>query len=81
MMVDIQLPPGASYNRTDQATNQIMEFLNDQSEVANTTMVRGFSFSGKGSSAALAFPTMTDWSECGDSTRCCPCHRSQNRAH
>ncbi|KPA94010.1 MULTISPECIES: efflux RND transporter permease subunit [Pseudomonas] len=62
-ITDIQLPPGASKNRTVKVVEQIE--ANDASEagVGDTTMILGFSFSGSGQNAALAFTTLKDWSE------------------
>lgn len=65
MIVDVQLPPGASYNRTKATTDVIADHLMAQPMIDNVTMIQGFSFSGMGSNAALAFPTLKDWSERG----------------
>ncbi|WP_288657642.1 MULTISPECIES: efflux RND transporter permease subunit [Pseudomonas] len=62
-ITDIQLPPGASQNRTIEIARQIEAHNATEPGVANTTMVLGFSFSGSGQNAALAFTTLKDWAE------------------
>ena len=61
-IVDVQLPPGASRVRTDHTAQALEGFLMSREAVANTIVVTGFSFSGQGENAALAFPTYKDWS-------------------
>jgi len=63
MMVDMQLPPGASYNRTHAVAEQVSSFLSSREAMQDVTVVLGFSFSGQGSNAALAFPSLKDWSD------------------
>ncbi|NYZ62015.1 efflux RND transporter permease subunit [Luteimonas deserti] len=65
MMVDIQLPPGASFNRTRAAAEQAGEYLASRPNMQEVTVIFGFSFAGSGANAALAFPTLKDWSERG----------------
>lgn len=65
MIVDIQLPAGASRGRTDAVSTELENFLAERESVESTFLVMGFSFSGMGENAALAFPTLTDWSERG----------------
>ncbi|WP_407363808.1 multidrug efflux RND transporter permease subunit (plasmid) [Pseudomonas luteola] len=62
-ITDIQLPPGASQNRTIEIARQIEAHNATEPGVANTTMVLGFSFSGSGQNAALAFTTLKDWAK------------------
>lgn len=62
-ITDIQLPPGASQNRTIEVAKTIEEHNAQEPGVANTIMILGFSFSGSGQNAALAFTTLKDWSE------------------
>ncbi|MGV8568800.1 MAG: multidrug efflux RND transporter permease subunit [Pseudomonas asiatica] len=64
-ITDIQLPPGASRMRTEQVAAQIEAHNAEESGVGNTTLILGFSFSGSGQNAALAFTTLKDWSERG----------------
>ncbi|WP_210711945.1 efflux RND transporter permease subunit [Pseudomonas sp. MWU349] len=61
-MVDVQLPPGASRTRTASTAQDLERFLISREAGAATFMVTGFSFSGMGENAALAFPTFKDWS-------------------
>jgi multidrug efflux pump len=62
-VVDVQLPPGASRVRTDHTAETLEKFLMSREAVANSFIVSGFSFSGQGDNAALAFPTFKDWSQ------------------
>ncbi|NWB92521.1 efflux RND transporter permease subunit [Pseudomonas agarici] len=64
-ITDIQLPPGASKNRTVKVVEQIEANNATESGVGDTTMILGFSFSGSGQNAALAFTTLKDWSQRG----------------
>ena len=59
----MQLPPGASRNRTVQVAEQIEAHSAGEPGVGNTTVILGFSFSGSGQNAALVFTTLKDWSE------------------
>jgi len=62
-IVDVQLPPGASRVRTDHTAEALEQFLMSREATASSFIVSGFSFSGQGDNAALAFPTYKDWSE------------------
>ncbi|KQN45048.1 acriflavine resistance protein B [Pseudomonas sp. Leaf48] len=64
-ITDIQLPPGASKNRTVQVVEQIEAHNATEPGVGDSTVILGFSFSGSGQNAALAFTTLKDWSERG----------------
>ena len=64
-ITDIQLPPGASRLRTEQVAAQIEAHNAGEPGVGNTTVILGFSFSGSGQNAALAFTTLKDWAERG----------------
>ncbi|MBA6096280.1 multidrug efflux RND transporter permease subunit [Pseudomonas juntendi] len=64
-ITDIQLPPGASRMRTERVAAQIEAHNSEEPGVGNTTLILGFSFSGSGQNAALAFTTLKDWSERG----------------
>ncbi len=63
MLVNIQLPPGATRERTQNVMEQVEAFILKQPEVQSMVGVMGFSFSGQGQNAALAFVTLKDWSE------------------
>ena len=63
MLVNVQLPPGATQERTLDVMKQVEGFILKQPEVQSMVGVLGFSFSGQGQNAALAFITLKDWSE------------------
>jgi multidrug efflux pump len=63
LLVNIQLPPGATQERTRAVIEQVESFMLKQPEVQSMVGVLGFSFSGQGQNAALAFVTLKDWSE------------------
>lgn len=63
MLVNVQLPPGATLERTRSVIEQVEGFMLKQPEVQSMVGVLGFSFSGQGQNAALAFVTLKDWSE------------------
>jgi multidrug efflux pump len=63
MLVNIQLPPGATQERTRNVVEQVESYILKQPEVQSMVGVLGFSFSGLGQNAALAFITLKDWSE------------------
>ncbi|MDP3191350.1 efflux RND transporter permease subunit [Rhodoferax sp.] len=63
MLVNVQLPPGATQGRTLAVMEQVEGFMLKQPEVQGMVSVLGFSFSGQGQNAALAFVTLKDWSE------------------
>ena len=63
MLVNVQLPPGATLERTRTVIEQIEGFMLKQPEVQSMVGVLGFSFSGQGQNSALAFVTLKDWSE------------------
>ncbi len=63
LIVNVQLPPGATQERTLAVMEQVEGFMLKQPEVQGMVGVLGFSFSGQGQNAALAFVTLKDWSE------------------
>ncbi len=63
MIVNVQLPPGATQNRTLEVMQQVEGFILKQPEVQSMVSVLGFSFSGTGQNAALAFVTLKDWDQ------------------
>ncbi len=63
ILVNVQLPPGATQNRTLAVMQQVETYMMAQPEVQNMVSVLGFSFSGSGQNAALAFVTLKDWDE------------------
>jgi len=63
MLINIQLPPGATLQRTQAVIEQVEAFILKQPEVRSMVGVMGFSFSGQGQNAGLAFVTLKDWKE------------------
>ncbi len=63
LIVNVQLPPGATRERTQAVMVQVEEYMLKQPEVQSMVSVLGFSFSGQGQNAALAFVTLKDWDE------------------
>ena len=80
MIVDIQLPPGATRERTSAAGEELEAFLASREAVATSFLVLGFSFSGMGENAAIAFPLLKDWSE-RDSSQSVQAETSAVNAH
>ena len=65
LIVDIQGPPEASANRTLASIKQIETIFKADPAVKDIVAIQGFSFSGNGANAALAFVTLKDWGERG----------------
>ena len=63
MLVNVQLPPGATQERTLAVMQQVENYMLKQPEVQDMVSVLGFSFSGQGQNAALAFIALKDWHE------------------
>jgi multidrug efflux pump len=63
MIVNVQLPPGATVERTSRVISQVEGFLLKQPEVEHTIGVLGFSFSGQGQNAGLVFVPLKPWDE------------------
>ncbi|MGJ7582211.1 efflux RND transporter permease subunit [Variovorax sp. RHLX14] len=63
VLVNVQLPPGATQERTLSVIQKVEEFMLKQPEVQSMVGVLGFSFSGLGQNAALAFVTLKNWDE------------------
>ncbi len=63
LLVNVQLPAGATQERTLAAMEQVESYILAQPEVQDMVSVLGFSFSGQGQNAGLAFVTLKDWSE------------------
>ncbi len=62
LLVNVQLPPNATYSRTLAVTQDMENFLMSRPAMESVITVVGFSFSGMGQNAALAFPSLKDWS-------------------
>ncbi|MDB5856955.1 MAG: Hydrophobe/amphiphile efflux [Ramlibacter sp.] len=63
LLVNVQLPPGATLERTQKVMEQVEGWVLKQPEVQSMVGVLGFSFSGPGQNAALAFVTLKDWKD------------------
>ncbi len=63
MLVNVQLPPGATQERTREVIQQVEGFMLKQPEVQSMVGVLGYSFAGLGQNAALGFITLKDWKE------------------
>ena len=61
----VQLPPNATLDRTEKVVDQMTNFFleNEKANVESVFSVSGFSFSGVGQNAGLAFIKLRDWSE------------------
>jgi multidrug efflux pump len=63
ILVNVQLPPGATQNRALEVMKQVEAYMLKQPEVESMVSVLGFSFAGSGQNAALAFVTLKPWDE------------------
>jgi multidrug efflux pump len=65
MIVSVQLPAGATAHRTLATVKEAEQFLQQQAGMESVLTIMGWSFSGLGQNAAMAFPLLQDWSERG----------------
>ncbi|MDR1490784.1 MAG: efflux RND transporter permease subunit [Desulfovibrio sp.] len=67
LYIDVQLPPGASFERTEKILAEIDSyFRNEEKESVQSVMtVMGWGFSGTGQGSGMAFPLLRDWNERG----------------
>ena len=63
IIANVQLPPGATQERTLAVMEKVEQFMLAQPEVDKMVSVLGFSFSGSGQNAALAFITLKPWDQ------------------
>ena len=65
IMASVQLPSGASFERTMAVLDQVSDhFLHTESAAVDSVMtVAGFSFAGNGQNNGIAFIRLKDWSE------------------
>ncbi len=63
MLVEIQLPAGATMNRTMAVAEEVSQYFLEQEKdsVEAVFYVCGFSFSGQGQNSGLAFVRLRDW--------------------
>ncbi|MEI7999330.1 MAG: efflux RND transporter permease subunit, partial [Candidatus Omnitrophota bacterium] len=59
----IQLPVGATQERTVEVLKKVENFFLSQSETDKIITVAGFSFSGRGQNSALSFIRLKDWKQ------------------
>src|SRR5690606_14345092 len=59
----IQLPTGASQERTEAVMDKISAHYASEDAVQSVFTVSGFSFAGRGQNMGLAFVRLKDWSE------------------
>ncbi len=59
----IQLPPGATRERSKEVLAEVEQYYMKQPEVAHAIGVLGFSFFGRGQNAATVFVRLKDWDE------------------
>ncbi len=65
VIVSMQLPSEATGNRTTEVIEQTEAIFSKEPAVERIIAISGFSFSGTGQNAGLAFVTLKDWSERG----------------
>ncbi|OYT97951.1 MAG: multidrug efflux RND transporter permease subunit [Burkholderiales bacterium PBB1] len=63
ILVNVQLPPGATQARTTEVMKQVEDYMLKQPDVESIISVLGFSFAGTGQNAALGFVTLKDWDQ------------------
>ncbi|WJM84165.1 multidrug efflux RND transporter permease subunit [Dickeya chrysanthemi] len=61
-LVNLQLPAGATYARTEKTTDELNQYLLGRDTTATTAVLLGYSFFGNGQNAAMGFVTLNDWS-------------------
>ena len=63
ILVNVQLPPGATVNRTGTVMSRVEDFMLKQPEVEAMVTILGFSFAGSGQNTGLGFITLKDWDQ------------------
>ena len=59
----VQLPPGATLQRTEAVMREIQTYFNGHEDVEHIFTIAGFSFAGAGQNSGMAFVRLKDWSE------------------
>ena len=62
-ITNIQLPVGATRERTMAVLKEVEDYFLAQPEIESFITVAGFSFNGRGQNSALSFGRLKDWSE------------------
>src|SRR5437667_1428077 len=60
-ITNIQLPVGATKERTDAVLRQVEDYFLKHPEIESFITVAGFSFNGRGQNSALSFGRLKDW--------------------
>jgi multidrug efflux pump len=63
LMAMIQLPPGATKQRTEKVMHQMYAVLKTDPAIKNVMQIVGFSFVGSGENNGMAFIQLKDWGE------------------
>lgn len=65
LIVQLQLPPNASQQRTQEVIARITDYFkqNEEDNIESVFALSGFSFGGTGQSTGMAFVKLKDWSE------------------
>ena len=65
IMVQYQLAPGATENRTSEVRKQVQQYFatKEKDNVNVSMLVNGFSFAGSGQNAGIGFISLKNWSE------------------
>lgn len=68
LFLDIQLPPGASFERTAKVLAQVEDHFRhtEKDAVKSIFTVMGWGFSGTGQASGMAFALLRDWDERGE---------------
>ncbi len=68
IMTQVQLPPGATMERTREVLDQVTRYYREDEKqaVEGVMAITGFSFSGRGQNSGLAFVRLKDWDERGN---------------
>ena len=63
IMTLVQLPAGATQERTLGVLGEVSKYFQKQEDVASVFTVAGFSFAGQGQNMGMAFVKLKDWAE------------------
>lgn len=68
LYVDVQLPPGASFERTEKILEEIDSYFRSEERdaIQSVLIIKGWGFSGTGQGSAMIIPQLKDWSERGE---------------
>ncbi len=67
LYVDVQLPPGASFERTEKIMAEIDRYFRteEKESIQSVMSIMGWGFSGTGQGSGMLFPLLKDWDERG----------------